>query len=54
MGEYITYWYDNVILAKIVHMDIKLEDGLKVKDCILYIDKDKMEKEKEYAYIRQK
>ena len=48
----IIYHYEDVIIARVVYMDMKLEDGIKMKDYALYVDNDKIEKEKKYVYTK--
>lgn len=48
----IIYYYEDVIIARVVYIKMKLEDGIKVKDYTLYIDNDKIEREKKYVYSK--
>ena len=53
LGDYISPWYKDEAIAKIVNMDFNFEDGKKIEDYFLYMDKDKMEKEKKYIYPKK-
>ena len=48
----IIYSYEDVIIAWVVYIKMKLEDGIKAKDYTLYLDNDRIEREKKYVYTK--
>lgn len=52
IGDQIIYYYEDVVITRVIYMNMKFEDGIKVNDYLLYIDNDKIEKEKMYAYTK--